>query len=113
MEKVQTPFPALPSFNISASILAYSGFEEEAHNLLHQLCRNTRLYSKSHRQILRSFLLVDITKLTESCLNFKKAHSDAEKVAVVMKIDGNIRKPDMDHVAVARLLTRASVWSQV
>ena len=109
MEKVQTPFPALPSFNISASILAYSGYEDEAHILLHQLCRNTRLYSKSHSQILRSFLLVDYTKLIESCTKFKDSNPDVEKVDII-RIDNFEFTND---VAIARMLTSSPAWSQV
>ena len=109
MEKVQTPFPTLPSFNISASILAYAGFEDKTHDLLHKLCRNTRLYSKSHSQLLRSFLLVDITKLTESCLKLNDANPDTYKVEI-MRIPQN---GYMDYVAIARFLTGSSAWFQV
>ena len=86
MEKVQTPFPAIPSFNISAMILAYSGFEHQVYTLLQLLCRNTRLYSKSHSQLLRSFLCVCVDKLHEDCSKFIDANPNLKRVDV-MKLD--------------------------
>ena len=66
-KKVKVPFPALPSFNIAALIMSYALYEDEAHNLLHELCWNTKNYAVSHRQLLRSFLVVSYSKL---CLKY-------------------------------------------
>ena len=64
---MKVPFPVLPSFNIAASIMSYARYEDEIHDLLYELCRNTRNYAISHRQLLRSFLVVNFAKIRQTC----------------------------------------------
>ena len=66
-KRVKVPFPALPSFNIAASIMSYALYEDEVHNLLHELCNNTRSYSVSHRELLKSFLIVNLIRIRQQC----------------------------------------------
>ena len=82
-------------------ILSYSGFEDEAHTLLHTLCRNSRLYSKSHAQLLRSFLRVDFAKLRLNCLELTETFDVFDEdtgmytqIGPIIEIVEIIRSPD-------------------
>ena len=50
------PFPALPSFNCAATILAYVGHDEEVGILCNDLSHNAANYFKTHETILRGFV---------------------------------------------------------
>ena len=109
MEKVKPPFPAIPSFNIGASILAYSNFEDEAHTMLHKLCKNTRHYSKSHAQLLKSFFLVDFSKLCESCKELTR-HDLGEGEVEIFRTHLN---EIPNYVSAAKFLTKPPTWYNV
>ena len=50
--KVEQPIPALPHWTVIALVFAYTGFTHEVQNLLRQLSKNTRAYSRSKHMIL-------------------------------------------------------------
>ena len=90
MDKVQVPFPRLPSFNISAVLLSYAAHEDEVHTWLHMLCRNTRLYSKSHGQLLRSFLRVNFVKLCSDCKKLTEKFDMLIEVTGMYTLTGHV-----------------------
>ena len=55
-QKVRPPFPALPAFTVSATILQFIGFEDEIQKLMNRLNRNTTQYFICHKHILRGFM---------------------------------------------------------
>ena len=55
--RVDPPFPALPSFNCSAEILAFVDYDDEVKDLLALLSHNTRNYYRKHMSILEGFVI--------------------------------------------------------
>ena len=54
--RVDPPFPALPSFNCSATILSFVDYDDEVKDLLKLLSHNTRNYYTKHMSILEGFV---------------------------------------------------------
>ena len=65
MEKVRPPFPNLAIFNVTAVVLAFFGYEDEARDLLWGLSPQTRKYFAGHREILSSFLISWKAEITQ------------------------------------------------
>ena len=56
IQKINPPFPLLPSFPVCAIILSYAGFQVDVKYLLKLLSRNTLVYFSSHKMILQGFI---------------------------------------------------------
>ena len=54
--RVDPPFPLLPSFNCSATILSFVDYDDEVKDLLKLLSHNTRNYYTKHMSILEGFV---------------------------------------------------------
>ena len=54
--RVDPPFPAVPSFNCSATILSFVNYDDEVKDLLKSLSHNTRNYYTKHMSILEGFV---------------------------------------------------------
>ena len=55
--KVRPPFIKLPAFNVDAIVLSYIGYEDEVFSLLCLLNKNCHLYSSSHKEVLKTFVV--------------------------------------------------------
>ena len=54
--RVDPPFPVIPSFNCSATILSFVDYDDEVKDLLKSLSHNTRNYYTKHMSILEGFV---------------------------------------------------------
>ena len=54
--RVEPPFPALPSFASSATILSYVEYDDKVNDLLMSLSKNTRKYALQHKNQLEGFV---------------------------------------------------------
>ena len=59
------PFPSLPSYNVSALVLAYTGYADEVEDLLERLAHSTAAYFATHRPILKGALVSWNAKIAE------------------------------------------------
>ena len=55
--KVRPPFPVLPSYPVTATILAYLNWTDRSKQLLNLLSKQSALYRTQHAPILNSFMV--------------------------------------------------------
>ena len=55
-KKVKPPFPKIAVFNVTALILAFTGYDYEIKDMMQVLSHGTRAYYQSHSAILRGFV---------------------------------------------------------
>ena len=74
-EKVKPPFPIVPIFNVTVIILAFLAYRDEIIQLLHLLSTKSRTYYRSHKDVVKEFLIPWNPQIT-SKLEFGKARME-------------------------------------
>ena len=102
------PFPGLPSYNVSALVLAFTGHADEVEDLLERLAHSTAAYFRTHRPILKGALVSWDAKIAE-IVEFEDAYQQSSlSQAVAYKIQATERpaNPNAKRTSI-RMHTRA------
>ena len=65
VDRVEPPFPKLPSFMASAIVLSYLYYKCDVDKLLNRLSKNTGNYRVKHKDLISSFIEPRITRTIE------------------------------------------------